>query len=63
MARKVASGLNITRTVLARHIGVAGFREQVKAGDGAEALLGPLDLIAQLGVDKVGYGVPLTLHI
>lgn len=50
------------RTILASDIGVAGFGEQVKPGDRAEALLGALDDVVQLGVDKVGDGVARTLQ-
>lgn len=50
------------RTVLACHVGVAGLREQIKAGDWGEALLRTLDDVIQLGVDKVGDRVPRTLH-
>lgn len=50
------------RTILARNIGVAGFGQQVKAGDRAEALLGALDDVVQLWVDKVRDGVARALQ-
>ena len=53
---------HVSRTVLARHVGVACLGQQVKASDRGEALLRALDDVIQLGVDEVGYGVARPLH-
>lgn len=40
---------------------VPGLAEQVKAGDGRKLLLGALDDVVELGVDKVGDAAALSL--
>lgn len=51
------------RTILARSVGVARLGQQIKAGDGGEALLGALNDKFQLGIDEVWHTYAGALHI
>lgn len=53
----------LERTILARSVGIASLGQQIKAGDGREALLGALNDKVQLGIDEVWHTYASALHI